>query len=166
MTSFADIEDRFARQLGTAITMADRQDRKRGQHVGLSKHGSGFLQPIVTTAVGRQARHLARVSMGVMTQQCRHVLVVVSERKLGVKECGARLETAARRLEEASAVGVSDTVNGDDVGLVEARGVVGAGGVAGVVVDEAALELREDRGLALAGATEGGVGLKRARLKV
>ena len=51
------------------------------------------------------------------------------------KSLNARLETAARRLEEASAVGVSDTVNGDDVGLVEARGVVGACRVAGVVID-------------------------------
>jgi hypothetical protein len=107
--------------------------------------------------VGGEAGDLAGVAVRVEPEQRRHVLVVVSDRELGVEALAARRELAALRVEHAIAVGVSDAVDRHHLRLVEARGVVGAGGVAGVVVDEATLEIREDRSLAASRAPEGGV---------
>ena len=79
------------------------------------------------------------------------------ERKLGVKERGARLEAATRCAKEAGAVGVSNAVDGYDFGLVETRGVVSACRVTGVVIDVHPREPGKEFRLGFSGSPNGAI---------
>ena len=93
-------------------------------------------EPGLGGRVGREPGHLARVAVRVEAEERGHVLVVVSERELGVEEAAPGAQASVLAAEDPRAERVADAVHGDHLGLVEARLEVGAGRVTGVVVDE------------------------------
>ncbi len=108
----------------------------------------------IRSAMGCEARHLAGVAVRMEAEHRRHVFVVVTEWGLRVEERRTRLEPALRAAEEAHAVGVPDTVDCHHLGFVETGLVVGAGGVARVMIDELAVDPREELLLVGAGLAE------------